>query len=314
LNHPAVLIVGNRSDPHAEAVADKAAAHLPGRVLVVDAQRLSRAAFTVDPAAAPTLTLPGEPTVRLDRPMRGWLRRVAPDSWDHGIALGSRDAAIRTAWLSLLSGIVRTSNIRWLTPPAAAAIAENKIVQYAAAATLGIDAPETLLTSDPNAVQRLPGDRVVVKPLGPGEIRDRDTANAVFAQSLSADDPRLALLDGAPFIAQQRIEASRHLRVVTVGKRAWSAAIDVDNDTPLDWRQAPAAHRRFQRSDEPDVVDGAVRLAGHLDVGYSSQDWIIDTDGRPFFVDLNPGGQWLFLPDADEVSDAIAAWLSKDDT
>jgi hypothetical protein len=50
-------------------------------------------------------------------------------------------------------------------------------------------------------------------------------------------------------------------------------------------------------------------LSAALGVGYSSQDWIEDVDGAHYFLDLNPGGQWLFLPFADEVTAAIADWL-----
>jgi hypothetical protein len=47
-------------------------------------------------------------------------------------------------------------------------------------------------------------------------------------------------------------------------------------------------------------------------VGYSSQDWIVTATGVSHFIDLNPAGQWLFLPNpgAREITDAIAEWLS----
>jgi hypothetical protein len=53
-----------------------------------------------------------------------------------------------------------------------------------------------------------------------------------------------------------------------------------------------------------------VTLATTLRAGFTSQDWIVD-DAGPAFLDLNPGGQWLFLPH--EVSApataALADWL-----
>jgi hypothetical protein len=54
-----------------------------------------------------------------------------------------------------------------------------------------------------------------------------------------------------------------------------------------------------------------VRLAQSARVGYSSQDWIVE-GGEAYFIDLNPAGQWLFLPEpvASEVSGEIAAWLT----
>ncbi len=52
-------------------------------------------------------------------------------------------------------------------------------------------------------------------------------------------------------------------------------------------------------------------LVEHLHLGYSSQDWLLCDDGC-YVVDINPAGQWLFLPEpiGNSVADAIASWLS----
>jgi predicted ATP-grasp superfamily ATP-dependent carboligase len=51
-------------------------------------------------------------------------------------------------------------------------------------------------------------------------------------------------------------------------------------------------------------------LVDHLKLGYSSQDWLICEDGC-YVVDINPAGQWLFLPEpiASSVAEAIARWV-----
>jgi len=56
------------------------------------------------------------------------------------------------------------------------------------------------------------------------------------------------------------------------------------------------------------VGASALELARTLGVGYSSQDWVVARGGS-FFLDINPGGQWLFLPKpvSSEVTAAIAA-------
>jgi hypothetical protein len=42
-------------------------------------------------------------------------------------------------------------------------------------------------------------------------------------------------------------------------------------------------------------VEQALRLAKALGIGYSSQDQLA-VGGQRYFIDLNPGGQWLFGP------------------
>jgi hypothetical protein len=50
-------------------------------------------------------------------------------------------------------------------------------------------------------------------------------------------------------------------------------------------------------------------------LGYSSQDWVIAPTGAALFLDLNPAGQWLFLPAdvAEAATTAIARWLIGED-
>ena len=109
---------------------------------------------------------------------------------------------------------------------------------------------------------------------------------------------------------RHRIEAKAHLRIVTVGGRAWVFELDA-SALPLDWREEPRAHRDWIIAERCEQARSAARLAAAMQVGYSSQDWIVATDGRCVFLDLNPSGQWLFLPDpaANEVTVAIAEWL-----
>jgi hypothetical protein len=62
------------------------------------------------------------------------------------------------------------------------------------------------------------------------------------------------------------------------------------------------------------VQQVALGLAVSLGLGFSSQDWVETADGY-WFLDLNPSGQWLFLPElvAHPVTSAVAAWLGGED-
>lgn len=306
---PQALILGSTEDPHVRAVGDSL--YQSGRVrpVVLDVDILSRSEFDVPAERGSRLTVPGEGAVELRVGQRGWLRRIAPDSWYQGIVYGSREAAERGAWLALLSAIVRTTQVQWLSDPAAASIAENKLVQYKTASSLGLSVPGTVVASDVSTIAERLGDSFVIKPLGPGETREGSSARAFFAQIMDSSDPRLSLLAGAPFIAQERINVERHIRAVTVENAVWLAALTTNDDIPLDWRRAPAAHRSFQTTNDNDIAASALRLARHLGVGFSSQDWVVDPHGERFFLDLNPGGQWLFLPWAQKVTEALARWL-----
>lgn len=305
-----IVIIGDIQDPHVSAVVNS----MPHEgVVVIDSVHAAELIRVLDGDATVLTDLQGNTCcVKGETAMRGWLRRLAPAGSDHGIALGSRHSAMLAARLTLLAGLIRDPAITWVTPVDALFAAENKIVQYRAAAAAGIRVPRFLVNDDPLALARELGEPFVLKPLGPGDFVDDHGQNrVVFVKPLRASDLSGVDMRQAPFLAQQKLEARWHLRVVTCRNCAWVAQLD-PRGLPTDWRMQEAAHRSFLSTrDWPTVERAALHLAARLGVGFSSQDWIVDDDG-PAFIDLNPGGQWLFLPqDVSAPATAhLANWLT----
>jgi hypothetical protein len=295
------IIIGDRADPHVQAVADR----LPSPATILDAAAMARVPFTLTETG---FVLNGNTANA--RPQRGWVRRLAPAGWTAPIREGSLQGASQAAWLTALASIVRDDRTAWLSSIDAIAAAENKPLQYRRAALAGVPVPEWMVTTDYAAIPT--GRSWVTKPLGPGHFVEGGE-DLIVPTTLLTDDQRSALT-AAPFILQRYVGAARHARVVTVGKRSFSATLD-GADRPLDWRTDTDAHNGFTATPAPaEVHTVALAAAAANNVRFSSQDWILDADGAWWFVDLNPAGQWLFLPTgvADGVSAAIAAWLADD--
>ena len=275
--------------------------------MAFDAVTLSKQVFVMRPGVFEF----GGLSLSSDWPLRGWLRRLAPPDWQRGLVLESHDAVVKASWLSLLVSLTKGCGIEWLTELDAMQNAENKLVQAIAATELGIATPHTIVTNDPEELKKAFPEEFIVKPLGPGHYYEKDEARVVYTTALRHNAPELATLGTAPFLAQRKLEARRHLRVVTVRENVWAASIEA-HDWPLDWREATEAHTAFVPFEPPsEVAVGAVALAERLDLGYSSQDWLVCDDGC-YVIDINPAGQWLFLPEpiASSVAAAIAGWLT----
>ncbi|MEH0416031.1 ATP-grasp domain-containing protein [Streptomyces sp. B21-083] len=289
---------------------------LPRRgTVAVDAASLSSTLRDLDLQYSTLLDRTGEPVcLRVQHPARGWIRRLAPAGWDTGAVLGSHAAARLAARTALLATLLRDDGLTWLCHVDALFAAENKIVQYRAARAAGLRTPNTVISANPSALAGVLGERFVLKPLGPGNFTDADGhERVVHAQTVTAADLAGTDLLDAPFLAQEHLTARTHLRIVTVGDRAWSAELDADG-LPLDWRQSMTAHHAFRPSSRwPETERAALELAERLGTGFTCQDWIVDAAG-PAFLDLNPGGQWLFLPDSmtAQIADRLAGWLKDD--
>lgn len=276
------VIVGDVADPHVEAVV----AQLHAEPVIVDASSLpaKRVTITGNEVHVDGLTV---------SPQAGWLRRLAPAGWTESMNDRGLEAAARSAAVSALAALARDERFDWLTPLDRLGGAENKPYQYRLAAAAGVPVPEWIVTTDPESVPTS-GDWIS-KPLGPGSFIDEEgTGYVVPTTAVNLGDPQT--IARVPFILQRRVKARVHARIITVGPHAWSATLRAD-DLPMDWRMAPSAHYGFTDKPVPDdVSQHALAITSATEVRYSAQDWIQGADGRWWFVDLNPAGQWLFLP------------------
>jgi hypothetical protein len=291
------LIIGDATDPHVEAVV----AQLPREPIIIDAATWLARPVTLrdDGVAVGGVDLKAE---------RGWIRRLMPPTWGSSIGSDSLESVEQAAALSALAAVLHDDGIDWLTPIGALGVAENKPHQYRRASRAGVPVPQWVVTTDPAAAPAETG--WVAKPLGPGAFVDPDGTMRIVPTA-SFDPETRPSLAAAPFLLQRRINARRHARVVTVGAEVHSATLSADG-IPLDWRLEAAAHRSFSNVPVPEGVERhALAAAAALGIRYSAQDWIEDTDGMWWFIDLNPAGQWLFLPDqvASQITDAIARHL-----
>lgn len=302
------VIIGAVDDPHVQAVLQRTDC----RVVVLDAASLSKTPYVF---ANGVLTLPDIEgrlvTISPDSDIRGWIRRIAPADWMTGVSGESQVAAIKASWLTLLTAIIRTLGVRWLSHIDEVVRAENKLVVDACARQLAIPMPRTIVSNQVECLQDFATD-AIVKPLGPGHYIDEKDSFTVFAQTVKIQNLQSHDLSVAPFLIQERLLALRHFRIVTVKDIVSGAALE-NEGLPDDWRVAPEAHSSFKTREIPEVLEVMARtVAVNLGLGYSSQDWVETVEGY-FLLDVNPGGQWLFLPAScsESVSSEIAIWLNE---
>ena len=224
----------------------------------------------------------------------------------------SQEPAEVTAWMDLVEGIASDPGINWLTSLHHLRRADNKLYQLRLAERLGIPFPPTCISLHRDLLVEKLGNKVILKPLGSGVVPATDGQDFVFyctlvdLNSLPAENFTVA-----PVMAQQDIEAAEHFRIVTVGDEAWGASLQGHSEY-LDWREMPAQLKCWTIDRMPGkILDYAICLARAAEVGFSSQDWLRCGD-QIYFLDLNPVGRWLFLPQpiAGAITEAIAGWLT----
>ncbi len=316
---PAVVIVAAADDVHALAVRRRLREIGAGRLAAVILDtRTFPLASDVTWACGPGGALEGRLTAgaalpggvnrasdprRLDRPklllstrdiVSIWLRRPREVGRHDAIAVPefAEYASVATsACLGALFSVCRTHNA-----PAAERRLKSKPFQLHEAARTGFRIPRTLVTARPDEVRSFVGDlaregrsvvykQVVTTPDGPP------------TRSFTRDDEaRLAALELCPTTFQERIAGGPDLRIAVVGDRVFAA----------EWRRADGVRDsvdvRLDREARLFPVEPAagfrrrlVALHRTLGLSLGVYDFKVDGAGVPYFLEVNPAGQWLSL-------------------
>jgi glutathione synthase/RimK-type ligase-like ATP-grasp enzyme len=242
------------------------------------------------------LELP-ERSVRLRDVRAVWLRRLWAPTLPDDMDAADRHACAEACHAALHDVLAHLTRCRWVNPLEASMRAESKVLQLSAAHALGLDMPETTITNSPAWVERLRSrhPRLVTKllvPLSYAMQADR------FFYTSEVDRP----LDGlryAPQIFQPLVEKARELRVIVVGRELFTAAIDASRTRrgALDWRRLDSReHVPWTRATLPPAVARRVfRLMKRLGLVAGALDFIVAPDGRHWFLEVNPAGEWGWL-------------------
>ena len=199
------------------------------------------------------------------------------------------------------------SDSLWINPPAAAIKGENKLVQLAVARRCGIDLPPTLVSNDPDQIRafvRRHG-QVVYKSFMPHAWHVEETGQrlAFYVRVL---DPASHLDDAAlrmcPGIYQAYVDKTHDLRVTVIGDRYFTVALlSTTSAVEVDWRvHSFTPGLRVEPCSLPGALESKLRsLMSELGIVFGCIDLAVDRDGAARFLEVNQGGQFLFLEEQD---------------
>ncbi|MFE9610235.1 ATP-grasp ribosomal peptide maturase [Streptomyces sp. NPDC006012] len=171
--------------------------------------------------------------------------------------------------------------------------AEFKPSGLAVAVEAGFDVPPTLITSSPHAARAFIKRHtpVIYKPLwNPVYLIDGVSSVVEVAEVASEDiDERVA---GTTHLFQQLVPKAADVRVTVIGSRVFCVRID---SGLLDWR-TDYSRLAYTPVDLPPGIEQA--LHHYLDrfgLVFGAFDFCVGDDGRWWFLECNPSGQWYWL-------------------
>jgi len=236
-------------------------------------------------------------TVDLDGIGSVWWQWDQPGGFPADLEGAERRFAETEAQLAL-AALTTVGKFLWINHPALERAALSKPAQLFVARRVGLDIPATIVSNDPQAVRRfVEGSRMQVVYKAFSQPRNMD-GKVLYTGVVTAE--RLANLDRirlTPGIFQELVEKSHELRITVVGSRIFCAKIDsqAHPDTKLDWRRAQR-DVGYEAVDLPQAVAAKIQaFMQALGLIYGAFDFIVTPDGRYVFLEVNPGGAYMWV-------------------
>ncbi|MGB8131313.1 MAG: hypothetical protein WCG81_16100 [Candidatus Angelobacter sp.] len=216
--------------------------------------------------------------------------------------------------------LLETLPVRVVNKYTASRFINNKSVQLALARDCGMNVPKTLMTNSPHTVREFFHDnpqRMICKVFST-HIWEKEQGGPVMVTEtfeLSPDKlPTNEVLTFAPAIYQQMVVKKFDVRMVLLGEAVYSYSLHNPKGA-LDWRgDATQGLVRVEPIATPPQVEKSVlAFAARSGIAFGSFDFVIDHHDQWWFLEVNEGGQFLWLDAANpglHVQEKFLAFLT----
>jgi hypothetical protein len=230
-----------------------------------------------------------------------WCRAYAPLGFSDDLNAADRKFAAIEAERSL-AGLLSIPDIIWVNHPHRHILANAKPAQLALARRVGLSIAPTVVSNDPEVVRafiaQAPGP-VIYKCFSQG--LDLPEGEAQFTGIVTPKEyDNLDLIRATPGVFQHFVAKAYELRVTVVGDRIFTGRINSqDNaESTIDWRHRPFDMEREPYALPPALGDSILAFMRGFGLIYGAFDFIVTPAGDYVFLEINPGGQYMWVESA----------------
>jgi glutathione synthase/RimK-type ligase-like ATP-grasp enzyme len=180
---------------------------------------------------------------------------------------------------------------------------DHKELQLKRALSHGLLIPRTIFSNDPDEVKSFyenEGGQIVTKMQSSFAVYDGGEEQVVFTTKVQ--ESQLAELDNlcyCPMIFQEFLPKKLDIRCTVVGDQMFTAAIDSQQSslTEVDWRRdgASTLDDWFPYDLPEDTQAALLKVVSDFGLNYAAADFVLTRDDRLVFLEINAGGEWLWM-------------------
>lgn len=316
----AILIVADQEDLHADCIVSKAREHGHEVVRVSPAHDYGEA-FSFNSSNTTSVEVGGKSLTTSE--ISGVFGRVAIERLSE--CFSPRNAIERysieeesVAWLTALLLLPETI---WMNSPRYELWADVKPLSLKKASRIGLRVPDFLITNSVSKVHSFCQNRtVVIKTLSDASFARQNSIYLSVPELGEFDVPGTRIFrpeevdwgrfDGTPFLLQNYIRRTEEYRVTVIDSTAFTALAVVPSERIdiKEYKFPCYTASNIPKREELLLVE----LSKALGLRICTFDILRSQEGELFLVDINPGGNWLWLDQEfhGEISDKIVNSLS----
>lgn len=225
----------------------------------------------------------------------GWCQQLPPYL---GQAANESECLQRENLWAMQFSALELLSARWFNKPSNVLRASQKIHQIVAAQTVQLKIPDTLVSNNPWTIRKFAnGRQIVAKNLATPWIVSSEITRAAYTRIINpAWLQNDAALSFAPIIYQEYYERRRDFRAVVIGEKVFAASCISGPHQREDVRKESSTGESFKICEfDMDAVSKLRQLMRVLSLDYCAADFMEDTKGNLFFLEVNTCGAWWWL-------------------
>lgn len=191
--------------------------------------------------------------------------------------------------LAIIDGLANSFSGVVLTKPYLLRQAENKIFQLIYAKSHSILMPKSFIGN--NNYWKCINDQRIIKPISVGKI-ETSSGIAIIQTNLMHENDSYDSPELTPVYIQEYIKKSFEVRITVVDDDFF--AVKIVSDNMIDWRAGN--NNQYEIIDIPIEIKKCIKMMmKDFQLRFGAIDYIVDVDGKWYFLEINPNGQWQWL-------------------
>lgn len=191
--------------------------------------------------------------------------------------------------LAIIDGLANSFSGVVLTKPYLLRQAENKIFQLIYAKSHSILMPKSFIGN--NDYWKYINDQRIIKPISVGKI-ETSSGIAIIQTNLMHENDSYDSPELTPVYIQEYIKKSFEVRITVVDDDFF--AVKIVSDNMIDWRAGN--NNQYEIIDIPIEIKKCIKMMmKDFQLRFGAIDYIVDVDGKWYFLEINPNGQWQWL-------------------